>query len=142
MHIRSKNILTGGSYVHLYYIFILVQLILLSELFCRAVERHPAVTLLLSAGLTFGMEIVLYLLTVGQLQWQFPVAPIGLFVCWPLFYNIGAWLAKSGLSDCLRLRVCLPLWGAFGGAGAAGGRAFCGSPIKWVCGLTQRFTRC
>ena len=80
-----KNILTGGSYVHLYYIFILVQLILLSELFCRAVERHPAVTLLLSAGLTFGMEIVLYLLTVGQLQWQFPVAPIGLFVCWPLF---------------------------------------------------------
>ena len=56
------------------------------------------------------MEIVLYLLTVGQLQWQFPVAPIGLFVCWPLFYNIGAWLAKSGLSDRLRLRVCLPLW--------------------------------
>ena len=105
-----KNILTGGSYVHLYYIFILVQLILLSELFCCAVERHPAVTLLLSAGLTFGMEIVLYLLTVGQLQWQFPVAPIGLFVCWPLFYNIGAWLAKSGLSDRLRLRVCLPLW--------------------------------
>lgn len=105
-----KNILTGGSYVHLYYIFILVQLILLSELFCRAVERHPAVTLLLSAGLTFGMEIVLYLLTVGQLQWQFPVAPIGLFVCWPLFYNIGAWLVKSGLSDRLRLRVCLPLW--------------------------------
>lgn len=105
-----KNILTGGSYVHLYYIFILVQLILLSELFCRAVERHPAMTLLLSAGLTFGMEIVLYLLTVGQLQWQFPVAPIGLFVCWPLFYNIGAWLAKSGLSDRLRLRVCLPLW--------------------------------
>ena len=105
-----KNILTGGSYVHLYYIFILVQLILLSELFCRAVERHPAVTLLLSAGLTFGMEIVLYLLTVGQLQWQFPVAPIGLFVCWPLFYNIGAWLAKSGLSNRLRLRVCLPLW--------------------------------
>ena len=49
-----KNILTGGSYVHLYYIFILVQLILLSELFCRAVERHPAVTLLLSAGLTIG----------------------------------------------------------------------------------------
>ena len=45
-----------------------------------------------------------------QLQWQFPVAPIGLFVCWPLFYNIGAWLAKSGLSDRLRLRVCLPLW--------------------------------
>ena len=41
-----KNILTGGSYVHLYYIFILVQLILLSELFCCAVERHPAVTLL------------------------------------------------------------------------------------------------
>lgn len=40
-----KNILTGGSYVHLYYIFILVQLILLSELFYRAVERHPAVTL-------------------------------------------------------------------------------------------------
>lgn len=105
-----KNILIGGSYVHLYYIFILVQLILLSELFCRAVERHPAVTLLLSAGLTFGMEIVLYLLTVGQLQWQFPVAPIGLFVCWPLFYNIGAWLAKSGLSNRLRLRVCLPLW--------------------------------
>ena len=105
-----KNILTGGSYVHLYYIFILVQLILLSELFCRAVERHPAVTLLLSAGLTFGMEIVLYLLTVGQLQWQFPVAPIGLFVCWPLFYNIGAWLAKSGLSNRLRLRVYLPLW--------------------------------
>lgn len=105
-----KNILTGGSYVHLYYIFILVQLILLSELFCRAVERHPAVTLLLSAGLTFGMEIVIYLLTVGQLQWQFPVAPIGLFVCWPLFYNIGAWLAKSGLSNRLRLRVCLPLW--------------------------------
>ena len=24
--------------------------------------------------------------------------------------NIGAWLAKSGLSDRLRLRVCLPLW--------------------------------
>ena len=45
------------SYVHLYYIFILVQLILLSELFCRAVERHPAVTLLLSTGLTFGMGL-------------------------------------------------------------------------------------
>ena len=122
-----KNILTGGSYVHLYYIFILVQLILLSELFCRAVERHPAVTLLLSAGLTFGMEIVLYLLTVGQLQWQFPVAPIGLFVCWPLFYNIGAWLAKSGFERppaSARLSAAV---GAFGGAGAAGGRAFCGS---------------
>ena len=38
------------------------------------------------------------------------MAPIGLFVCWPLFYNIGAWLAKSGLSNRLRLRVCLPLW--------------------------------
>ena len=52
-----KNILTGGSYVHLYYIFILVQLILLSELFCRAVERHPAVTLLLSAGLTSAWRL-------------------------------------------------------------------------------------
>ena len=38
------------------------------------------------------------------------MAPIGLFMCWPLFYNIGAWLAKSGLSNRLRLRVCLPLW--------------------------------
>ena len=53
---------------------------------------------------------VLYLLTIGRLQWRFPVAPIGLFVCWPLFYTLGAWLAKSGLSDRLRLRVCLPLW--------------------------------
>ena len=105
-----KNILTGGSYVHLYYIFILVQLILLSELFCRAVEKHPAVTLLLSAGMTFGMERVIALLAAEQLHWMLPVAPVGLFVCWPLFYAGGAWLAKTGLGDRLRLCICLPLW--------------------------------
>lgn len=105
-----KNILTGGSYVHLYYIFILVQLILLSELFCRAAERHPAVTLALSAAMTFGMEKIIGMLAAGQLHWILPVAPVGLFVCWPLFYAGGIWLAKSGLGDRLRLHVCLPLW--------------------------------
>lgn len=105
-----KNILTGGSYVHLYYIFILVQLVLLSELFCRGVDRHPAVTLILSAAATFGMETIIGLLAAGQLHWMLPVAPVGLFVCWPLFYAGGIWLAKTGFGDRLQLRVCLPLW--------------------------------
>ena len=73
------------------------------------------------------MEIVLYLLTVGQLQWQFPVAPIGLFVCWPLFYNDRCMAGEIRLSDRLRLARLSAAVGAFGGAGAAGGRAFCGS---------------
>ena len=122
-----KNILTGGSYVHLYYIFILVQLILLSELFCRAVERHPAVTLLLSAGLTSYGDCPLPADRRSAAVAVSGGVRVSLFVCWPLFYNIGAWLAKSGLSNRLRLRVCLPLWVLSAMLVLMTGREFCGS---------------
>ena len=45
-----RDLLTGGAYVHLYYIFVLVQFILLSDLFCAAMHRHPACTMVLSAA--------------------------------------------------------------------------------------------
>lgn len=105
-----RDILTGNSYVHLYYMFILAQLVVLSVPLCRAVLRHPRVTLPVCAAATFGMELVLWKLAGGLWQWHFPIAPICLFVSWLLYYAGGAWLAKSGLSAHFRLRYALPLW--------------------------------
>ena len=67
--------LTGGAYLHLYFIFVLVQFILLSDLFCAAMHRHPACTMVLSAAVTFAMQGLIACAVNGYLTFYSTLPP-------------------------------------------------------------------
>ena len=68
------DLLTGGAYVHLYYIFILVQFVLLADFFCIAMQRHPRRLMLCAAAATFGMQLLLACQANGMLMFHAPPA--------------------------------------------------------------------
>ena len=89
------DVLTGGAYMHLYFIFALVQFEILYVPLYRAVQKAPNLTLLLSAVITMSMQVLIC----GQMQglWQLPQIPIPYtrtFVPFLLFYVAGLWLRR------------------------------------------------
>lgn len=105
-----RDLLTGGAYVHLYYIFVLVQFILLSDLFCAAMHRHPACTMVLSAAVTFAMQGLIACAVNGYLTFYSPLPPARYFLSWVIFYTGGIWLRlHDGWQRC-PLRLSVPLW--------------------------------
>ena len=105
-----RDLLTGGAYVHLYYIFVLVQFILLSDLFCAAMHRHPACTMVLSAAVTFAMQGLIACAVNGYLTFYSPLPPARYFLSWVIFYTGGIWLRlHDGWQRC-PLCVSVPVW--------------------------------
>lgn len=105
-----REILTGTAYMHLYYLFVLVQFVLLSGLLRYAVDRRPAMTFACSAVVSLALQGLLCLQAVGRLR--LPALPVPLvlwFAPWLIFYVGGLWLRKTQAWRGLRLHVCLPL---------------------------------
>ena len=86
------DLLTGGAYVHLYYIFILVQFVLLADFFCIAMQRYPRRLMLCAAAATFGMQMLIACQANGMLMFHAPLSLVRLFFGWTLFYTGGIWL--------------------------------------------------
>lgn len=111
-----RDLLTGNAYMHLYYVFVLLQFVLLSLLLQRAVERFPAASLCAAGAISLLLQAVICLQALGRLQLPaFPVPMTLWFAPWLVFYIIGAWLgnhppqAAPGLA---RLGGYAALWAA------------------------------
>ena len=111
-----RDLLTGNAYMHLYYVFILIQFVLLSLLLQRADERFPAVTLCIAGAVSLLLQGVLCLQALGRVKLPaFPVPMVLWFAPWLLFYVGGLWLGKhpaQGVPSVRRLLGLAALWGA------------------------------
>lgn len=121
--------LTGAAYMHLYFIFVLIQFEILYVPLYRAVRRAPRVTLLVSAVVTLGMQTLLC----GQqlALWELPPLPMPytkLFVPYLLFYVAGLCLRRW---DRLPQTGNMPLL-----AGAAAFWLVSAAAVVWV---TRRY---
>lgn len=104
------DLLTGGAYVHLYYIFILVQFVLLADFFCIAMQRYPRRLMLCAAAATFGMQLLLACQANGMLMFHAPLSLVRLFFGWTLFYTGGIWLRLHEKWQRCPLCVSVPVW--------------------------------
>ena len=104
------DLLTGGAYVHLYYIFILVQFVLLADFFCIAMQRHPRRLMLCAAAATFGMQLLIACQANGMLMFHAPLSLVRLFFGWTLFYTGGIWLRLHEKWQRCPLCVSVPVW--------------------------------
>ena len=104
------DLLTGGAYVHLYYIFILVQFVLLADFFCTAMQRHPRRLMLCAAAATFGMQLLIACQANGMLMFHAPLSLVRLFFGWTLFYTGGIWLRLHEKWQRCPLWVSVPVW--------------------------------
>ena len=104
------DLLTGGAYVHLYYIFILVQFVLLADFFCIAMQRHPRRLMLCAAAATFGMQMLIACQANGMLMFHAPLSLVRLFFGWTLFYTGGIWLRLHEKWQRCPLCVSVPVW--------------------------------
>lgn len=105
-----RDFLTGRAYMHLYYIFVLVQFILLSDLFCEAMRRRPNGTMALSAVIALAMQGLIACQMNGYLLFPSPLPMAWYFADWMIFYTGGIWLRlHDGWQRC-PLRVSVPLW--------------------------------
>lgn len=89
------DFLSGGAYMHLYFIVVLVQFELLYVPLYRAVECAPRQTLVLSALVTLSMQALLCGAQLGL--FRLPALPVpysSLFVPYLLFYTVGLWLRR------------------------------------------------
>ena len=111
-----RDLLTGNAYMHLYYVFILIQFVLLSLLLQRAVERFPAVMLCIAGAVSLLLQGVLCLQALGRVKLPaFPVPMVLWFAPWLLFYVGGLWLGKhppQGVPSVWRMMGLAALWGA------------------------------
>lgn len=104
------DLLTGGAYVHLYYIFILVQFVLLADFFCIAMQRHPRRLMLCAAAATFGMQLLIACQANGMLMFHAPLSLVRIFFGWTLFYTGGIWLRLHEKWQRCPLCVSVPVW--------------------------------
>lgn len=111
-----RDLATGGAYMHLYYIFVLVQLLVLSDPLQRAVRRCPWGTLAAAAAVSLAMQAALCAQAMGRLTLlSLPVPPALCFVPWLVFYVGGAVLRhqiERGRVLSLRCGAGLSLVGA------------------------------
>ncbi len=101
-----KDVLTGSAYMHLYYLFILLQILLLSAPLCRAVEKRPVATLILSAAVSLISQYVICWQLRGLLVLpNLAVTPVRLFPAWLVFYVSGIFLRRHPIPKRLYLIV-------------------------------------
>lgn len=121
------DLVSGGAYIHLYFIIVLIQLEILYVPLYRAVRRAPNLTLTASAVITLAMQVLIC----GDwlALWSLPALPIPYtrtFVPYLLFYVAGLWM---------RRRDKLPVRGSLTGlAAAALVCAGSGTLAIWVAG--------
>lgn len=89
------DLVSGGAYIHLYFIIVLIQLEILYVPLYRAVRRAPHATLAAAAVLTLAMQVLIC----GEFLslWTLPPLPLPytrLFVPYLLFYVAGLWLRR------------------------------------------------
>lgn len=95
------DLLTGGAYVHLYYIFILVQFVLLADFFCIAMQRYPRRLMLCAAAATFGMQMLIACQANGMLMFHAAFAG-------PPLFRLDAVLYGRHLAASAREMAALP----------------------------------
>ncbi len=82
-----RDLLFGTAYMHLYYIPVLMQFLLLSPLLRRAAARWPRGAPLLSAAVSLAAQALILLHLAGRIALPFP--PVLFFPPWLLFYMAG-----------------------------------------------------
>ncbi len=108
-----RDILTGKAYMHLYYIPVLVQFIVLSGPLQRSARRFPRGTLAIAAAVSLAAQAVLCAQTMGLLRLPaFPISPTVCFLPWTVFYVGGALLRRQVERGMPRLSLCVWLWAA------------------------------
>lgn len=107
------DLVSGGAYMHLYFIVVLAQFELLYVPLYRAVERAPYQTLLLSGLITLVMQALLCGAQLGLCRLPaLPVPYSSLFVPYLLFYTVGLWLRRRDalpVSGSGKRLVCIGL---------------------------------
>ena len=108
-----RDLLLGGSYIHLYYLFVLTQFVLLSAWLIDAVRRKPAWTLAGAAVLSLAAQLLRELELLGCITLPETVLPFARwFMPWTIFYVAGAWLRQHSAWQRLSPLVTAPLWAA------------------------------
>jgi len=88
-----KDILCGTSYVHLYYVFVLLQFLVLCDPICGAVEKWPRLSLFVSVILSLTVQMITCLDLVGRIKLpNMPVTLVCLFPTWLVFYVYGVYM--------------------------------------------------
>ncbi len=89
------DLLFGMAYMHLYYLFVLLQFLLLCPLLYRAVERRPWLSLGLSAVISLPLQAALCLQYLGRpILPSLPLPLMWTFLPWLLFYVGGLFLRR------------------------------------------------
>lgn len=109
-----RDILFGRPYMHLYYLPILMQFIVLSDPLQRLVRRWPRRMLSAAAAVSLAAQCMLCAQMQGLLRLPaFPIYPISWFIPWTVFYVGGAYLCHVQETQRMpRLPLCAALWGA------------------------------
>lgn len=125
------DLVSGGAYIHLYFIIVLIQLEILYVPLYRAVRRAPNLTLAASAVITLAMQVLIC----GDwlALWSLPALPIPYtrtFVPYLLFYVAGLWLRRRDRmpekAGWLPLAGAAALWALSAWASVAVARRFPG----------------
>ena len=125
------DLVSGGAYIHLYFIIVLIQLEILYVPLYRAVRRAPNITLAVSALVTLAMQVLIC----GDwlALWSLPALPIPYtrtFVPYLLFYVAGLWLRRRDRmpekTGWLQLAGAAALWTLSAWAAVAVARRFPG----------------
>ncbi len=125
------DLVSGGAYIHLYFIIVLIQLEILYVPLYRAVRRAPNITLAVSALVTLAMQVLIC----GDwlALWSLPALPIPYtrtFVPYLLFYVAGLWLRRRDRmpekTGWLQLAGAAALWALSAWAAVAVARRFPG----------------
>ncbi len=87
-----RDLLCGTAYMHLYYIFVLSQFLLLCPLLQRAATRWPCGSLALSAAVSLAAQVLALAHLAGRIALPFP--PVLSFLPWLAFYMAGLYARR------------------------------------------------
>nr|WP_297174671.1 acyltransferase [uncultured Agathobaculum sp.] len=110
-----RDLLTGNAYMHLYYVFVLLQFVLISLLLQRAVKRFPVASLCGAGAVSLVLQSVLCLQALGSIRLPaFPVPMVLWFAPWLIFYVGGLWLGRRPAQSTIgrgSVVAIIALWG-------------------------------
>ena len=108
-----RDLLIGGAYTHLYYVFVLLQFVLLSVWLTEAVRRKPSLTLAAAAAVSLLAQVLLCAHTMGKIVLPVTAVPyVRWFLPWTIFYVAGVWMRQHSAWQRLSPLVTAPLWAA------------------------------
>lgn len=106
-----RDLLIGNAYMHLYYVFVLLQFVLLSVWLTEAVRRKPGVTLAAAAAVSLLAQAMLCAHAVGKIVLPAVAVPyVCWFLPWTVFYVAGIWMRQHEVWQKLPLVLTAPLW--------------------------------